>query len=72
MPSWQYGYGLRAILQQNVDAFPVMGIMLKTEDYLAIDYENPENGIDIELCELMRQNGKMITYEPDVLFEKGR
>ena len=68
MPSWQYGYCRRAILQQNVDAFPAFGVMLKKEDYLNMDYDRIENGIDATLCRNLSKSGKIFTFEPNVVF----
>ena len=70
MPSWQYGYGMRSMLQQNVDAFPVQGIIMKKEDYLMMDFENLTDEIDLNCCKTLACRDGLFSYEPNVLFQK--
>lgn len=72
MPAWQYGYCQRAVLQQNVDAFPMFSAMLKKDDYLKVNLDNLVDEIDVKLCERLSVNNMGITFEPDVLFQKDR
>lgn len=70
MASWRYGYCQRAILQQNVEAFPMSGFMMRKDDYLRIDYLNLTDGVNVPFCKRLKENERIITFEPDVLFQK--
>ncbi|MBE5964035.1 MAG: glycosyltransferase [Lachnospira sp.] len=69
MPMWQEGYCCRAILQQDVDAAPIYGIMLKKDDYEDMSKGEIVDNVDVKLIYKIRKSKRFVMFEPNVIFK---
>ncbi len=70
MPMWQEGYCYKAVLQQDVDAAPIYGIMVHKDDYDDMYKGDIINDVDIRFMYGIRKSKRFIMFEPNIIFKK--